>query len=137
MMITFTATDARGAVDPTPDTRNITAEGGAELATFTAVPTQIFNASCAFSGCHGGSSPAQGMNLSAGVAYSNIVNVAPSERPSVDRIEPNDAAASYLYLKVIGDPSIVGALMPFGGPPLSTALPDLLRHWIERGAPDD
>jgi hypothetical protein len=132
---TFTVTDARGLADPSPDTRTIVVEGGG--ATFTQVQSQIFTASCALSGCHTGSSPAQGMNLSEGSAYSNIVNVPSNEQPTLDRIEPNDPAASYLYLKVTGDPSIVGEQMPFGGPPLSQTLIDLLRNWIERGAPND
>ena len=135
--VTFTVTDARGLADPTPDTRTITVEGGGAGATFSQVQSQIFTASCAFSGCHGGSSPAQGMNLTAGSAYSEIVNVPSNQRPTLDRIEPNDPAASYLYLKVTGDPSIAGSRMPLGGPPLSQALIDLLRDWIERGAPND
>ncbi len=135
--VTFTVIDARGAVDPTPDQRTITVEGGGELATFTAVQTRIFDASCAFSGCHGGSSPAMGLNLSSGVAHSNIVNIASSQQPSVDRIEPNDPESSYLYLKVIDDPSITGSRMPRGAPALAQELIDLLRDWIERGAPND
>jgi PKD repeat protein len=136
--VTFTVTDSRGAVDPTPDTRTITVEGGGgELATFTAVQTQIFSASCAFSGCHGGSSPAQGLDLSAGMSYGQIVDVASAQQPSVDLIEPNDPDNSYLYLKVIGDDSINGGQMPRGSGPLSQDLQDLLRDWIERGAPND
>ena len=136
--VTFTATDSHGASDPTPDTRTITVQGGGgETATFTAVQQQIFTQSCAFSGCHGGSSPAQGMDLRAGAAYSNIVNVRSSEMSSLDRIEPSDPDNSYLYLKVIGDSSISGSRMPRGRAPLSQNLIDLLRDWIERGAPND
>ncbi len=136
--VTFTVTDSRGAVDPTPDTRTITVEGGGgEIATFTRVQNQVFNASCAFSGCHGGSSPAQGLNLSAGQSYNMIVNVASAQQPSKDRIEPNNPDSSYLYLKIIGDPSITGGRMPRGAPPLSQELMDLVRDWIERGAPND
>ncbi len=136
--VTFTVTDSRGAVDPTPDTRTITVEGGGgEIATFTRVQNQVFNASCAFSGCHGGSSPAQGLNLSAGQSYDMIVNTASAQQPSLDRIEPNDPASSYLYLKIIGDPSITGSRMPRGAPALSQELMDLVRDWIERGAPND
>jgi len=134
---TFTVTDSNGAADPTPDTRIITVESGSAQATFSAVQAQIFNASCAFSGCHGGSSPAQGMNLSEGMAYANIVNVASSEQPSLDRIKPDDPDESYLYLKVTGDSSISGSRMPLGGGALSQDLLDLLRDWIERGAPND
>ena len=136
--VTFTVTDSRGAVDPTPDSRTVTVEGGGgELATFTRVQNQVFSTSCAFSGCHGGSSPAQGLNLSAGQSYNMIVNVASAQQPSQDRIEPNDSESSYLYLKIVGDPSISGSRMPRGGAPLSQELMDLVRDWIDRGAPND
>jgi hypothetical protein len=136
--VTFTVTDARGAVDPTPDTRTITVEdGGGEVATFTAVQTQIFNPSCAFSGCHGGGSAAAGLSLEQGDAYGEIVNVPSTQQSTTDRIEPNDPEGSYLYLKVIGDSSISGSRMPRGAGPLSQELVDLLRDWIERGAPND
>ncbi len=135
--VTFTATDSNGAADPTPDSRVITVEGGSAQATFSAVQSQIFNASCAFSGCHAGGSPAQGMNLSDGMAYSNIVDVPSNQQSSLDRIEPDDPDESYLYLKVTGDSSISGSRMPLGGGALSQDLLDLLRDWIERGAPND
>lgn len=136
--VTFTVTDSKGTSDPTPDTRSITVDtGGGAQATFTAVQQQIFTASCAFSGCHGGSSPQQGMNLRAGAAFANIVNVPSREQPSLDRIEPSDPDNSYLYLKVLGDSSISGVRMPRGGAMLSRNLLDLLREWIERGAPND
>jgi hypothetical protein len=136
--VTFTVTDSRGAVDPTPDSRTVTVEGGGgEPATFTRVQNQVFTASCAFSGCHGGSSPAQGLNLSAGQSYNMIVNVASAQQPTKDRIEPNDPESSYLYLKIVGDPSISGSRMPRGGQPLSQEFMDLVRDWIERGAPND
>jgi PKD repeat protein len=136
--VTFTVTDSNGSVDPTPDTRTVTVEGGGgEEATFSAVQQQIFNASCAFSGCHGGGSPAQGLDLTEGNAYGNIVNVQSIQQPSLDRIEPSDPDNSYLYLKVTGDPSIDGSRMPRGGDALAQDLLDLLRDWIERGAPSD
>jgi PKD repeat protein len=136
--VTFTVTDSNGASDPTPDTRTITVQGGGgETATLTAVQQQIFSQSCAFSGCHGGSSPAEGMDLRSGSAYANIVNVRSSQMSSLDRIEPSDPENSYLYLKVTGDSSISGVRMPRGGAALSQDLIDLLRDWIERGAPND
>jgi hypothetical protein len=136
--VIFTVTDSHGASDPTPDTRTITVEGGGgETATFTAVQQQIFSESCAFSGCHGGDSPAEGMSLAPGDAYDEIVNVRSSQMSSLDRIEPNEPDASYLYLKVTGDSSISGSRMPRGGSALSQQLIDLLRDWIERGAPND
>jgi PKD repeat protein len=135
---TFTVTDSNGSSDPTPDTRMITVQGGGgETATFSAVQEQIFTPSCAFSGCHGGASPAEGLNLEAGEAFTEIVNEESSQRPSLDLIEPSEPDNSYLYLKVTGDPSISGSRMPRGGSALSQQLLDLLRDWIERGAPND
>ena len=133
--VTFTATDEHGLSDPTPDTRTVAVTGAA--ATFSLVQEQIFTASCALSGCHTGGSPASGLDLSAGQAYGNIVDVASVEQPSLDRIEPFDPETSYLWLKVIGDSSISGQQMPRGGPPLSQELQDLLRGWIEVGALDN
>jgi hypothetical protein len=135
--VTFTATDSNGLSDPSPDTRTVVVEAGGNAATSTRVQSEIFSASCAFAGCHGASAPAQGLNLSEGAAYGDIVNVASSERPSLDRIEPNDPMASYLFLKVIGDSTIVGGRMPLGSPPLADDLIGLLQSWIERGAPND
>ncbi len=135
--VTFTVTDSNGAADPTPDSRTITVTGGGSQATFSAVQSQIFTPSCAFSGCHGGGAPAEGLNLSSGTAYANIVNVRSSQRGNLDRIEPGNPDASYLYLKVTGDSSISGLRMPRSGQPLSQELIDLLRDWIERGAPND
>jgi hypothetical protein len=135
--VTFTVTDSHGASDPTPDTRTITVEGGGGgEAIFSAVQQQIFTQSCAFSGCHGGDSPAEGLSLMAGDSYDDIVNVR-SNQSSLDRIEPGDPDNSYLYLKVTGDNSISGSRMPRGGAALSQDLLDLLRDWIERGAPND
>ncbi len=128
--VSFTATDSNGAADPTPDTRTVTVEP-AEPGTYSQVQAQIFNASCALSGCHTGSSPPRGMNLSAGQAYSNIVNIPSVQNPDLDRIEPGDPSASLMWLKVNGQ---AGSRMPLGGPPLDAARLELLRSWIAAGA---
>ncbi len=135
-VVRFTVSDAHGLADPTPDTRTITVIQ-ASTATFTRVQTEIFSQSCAFSGCHAGASPAQGMNLSAGQSYALVVNVPSMEQPTLDRIEPGDPASSYLFRKVSGEGNIVGSPMPLGGPSLDAALIELLREWIQRGAPND
>jgi PKD repeat protein len=135
-VVSFTATDEHGLADPTPDTRTITVTV-TTAATFTQVQSEIFDQSCAFSGCHGGGSASSGLSLSAGAAYGNIVNVPSVQQPSVDRIEPLDPASSYLWLKVTGDSSISGAQMPRGGTPLTQDKLDLLRSWIEAGAEDN
>ena len=105
--------------------------------TFANVQTRVFNAKCAFVGCHAGANPQEGMNLSAGQAYANIVGVASVENPQFQRVDPGNAADSYLYMKVVADPRITGARMPFGEPPLSTEDRMLIADWIQAGAPNN
>jgi mono/diheme cytochrome c family protein len=102
---------------------------------FAAVQS-IFTGNCAFSGCHAGDAPQQGMNLSAGLAYSNIVGVASHEVPRLLRVAPSDPDSSYLVLKVEGNAGLVGGVgtqMPLGGV-LSQVQIDTIRAWIAAGA---
>lgn len=96
----------------------------------------IFTRNCAFGGCHGGSSPQQGMNLSAGLAYSNTVNVPSRQVPRLYRVAPGDPDSSYLMLKLQGLAGAVGGVgtrMPLGGQ-LTPAQIDTIRAWIAAGA---
>jgi len=132
--VTFTATDSRGLPDPTP--ASITVNVVAATATLTQVQATVFTTSCAFANCHG-SNPQQGMSLVAGQTHSNTVNVASRQQPSLDRIEPGSPEQSYLWRKVTREPSVSGAFMPIGAPPLNQTQLDLLRSWILAGAPND
>ncbi len=105
--------------------------------TLSSIQTNIFDLNCALSGCHTGSNPPQGMNLSAGQAFSNIVNVTSKEISTLSRINPGNPEQSYLYLKVLGDPSIMFSRMPIGRTPLSVEEIDVIRRWIEAGALDN
>ena len=136
--VTFTVTDEFGLSDPSPPTLGVTVYPrlGREP-TFERVHNEIFNPSCALSGCHSSGSAAQGLVLAEGQAYANIVNVASSEQGSKDLIEPGDADNSYLYLKVIGHQSISGVQMPLGRTPLDQDTQDLLKGWIQAGAAND
>lgn len=82
-------------------------------------------------GCH---PPNQGLDLTAGHVYANLVNVPSREDPSLMRVKPGDPAASYLYLKVTTTRPPRGARMPLGGPPLSNDELTTLRAWIAQGA---
>lgn len=97
----------------------------------------IFTANCALSGCHAGAAPQLGQNLSAGNAYTSIVNVASVEVPSLLRVEPGDPDNSYLVHKIEGTAASVGGVdtrMPLGNPPLSASEIATIRAWIEEGA---
>ena len=101
---------------------------------FAAVVQPIFSARCAVSGCHVAPAPAAGLDLSAGVAYANIVNVDSSQVPTSKRVFPGDAAVSYLYQKITNDPGIVGSPMPLGAFPMPAGEIDAIERWIAEGA---
>ena len=86
--------------------------------------------------CHAGAAPAQGMNLSAGSAYAQVVGVS-AVGSSRLRVAPGDVAGSYLVSKLRGDATITGSRMPLGGPYLSSDREQLVVDWIRRGAPND
>jgi hypothetical protein len=104
---------------------------------FTRDIQPIFTANCALSGCHAGTSPQQNQNLSAGLAYQYIVNVASNERAGMKRVLPFQPDSSYLVHKIQGTQLSVGgsgARMPLGAAPLTQGQIDLIRAWIAAGA---
>jgi hypothetical protein len=97
----------------------------------------IFTANCAVSGCHAGSNPALGQNLSAGQAYASIVNVTSQEVPDLKRVLPSFPDSSYLVHKVEGTQGSVGGSggrMPLGGAALTADEIATIRAWITAGA---
>lgn len=110
-------------------------DGPDPSATFSRVQAEVFTPSCAVAGCHGGSSPQLGLDLSAGRSYAAIVNVRSVETSRL-RIAPGDPDASYLVSKVKGDATITGSRMPLGGA-LTPAEIALIVDWVRRGAPND
>jgi hypothetical protein len=102
-------------------------------ATLSAIQANVFTPNCATAGCHSGAAPQQGMNLAAGNAFANLVNVQSMEVPSLLRVNPGDPDNSYLVQKLEGT-AAVGERMPFGGGPLDPALIADIRQWITDGA---
>ena len=117
---------------PTTSTDMVFDSAAEGPATFAQVQTTIFDVSCASSGCHGNSA---WPNLSAGQAYDNIVRVESSR--GIALVEPGDPDNSYLYRKLLADADIDGARMPPGGPYLTPDALEVVRAWIEKGAPND
>lgn len=106
---------------------------------FAAAVQPILTANCALSGCHAGASPAQGMNLSLGQAFANIVSV-PSNESGLLRVKPSEPDSSYLVHKIQGTQGTVGGSggrMPLGRAALSQAQIDIIRQWIADGAPNN
>ena len=105
----------------------------------------IFNRSCALPGCHVGPVPTGGLDLTAGVAYSQLVNVPSTQQPGLKRVKPHFPKDSYLVRKIQGGPNISGVMMPNGcpGAPLNGAqclTPDEIMAivvWITECAPNN
>lgn len=96
----------------------------------------ILTANCAFSECHAGSDPQEGMDLSVGAAHASIVNVPSNQVTRLSRVAPGNPDSSYVVLKLEGSAGAVGGIgtrMPLGGA-LTQAQIDTIRAWIAAGA---
>ncbi len=94
---------------------------------------EIFTPNCTSSGCHGGSFVAANMSLVAERIADEIIGVT-STQSNLNRIEPGDPEASYLFKKVRGDRD-VNSQMPLNRSPLTPDQIEMIRAWITAGAP--
>lgn len=118
--VRLTATDSKGLADPAPPTRTITVTtAGGTAPTLTQLQTTIFTASCI--SCHSAGGSA-GMNLTAGNAYSNLVNVPATTLPGL-RVVPGNPATSALVTQLAN-----------GHRSVSAANQALISAWITAGA---
>jgi mono/diheme cytochrome c family protein len=109
---------------------------------FASIQQEIFNttdssgrASCIQCHTAQGRNPAGGLNLTEGVSYAALVNVASSQKAGEIRVIPGNPDASYLVRKLEGGPNIVLERMPrTGGPFLTEGQMRVIRRWIELGA---
>ena len=86
----------------------------------------VFNASCAVSYCHvkGGLAP---MSLEEGASYANMFVM----------VEPGKSAESYLIYRLTKNDPPLFSRMPLNRGPLNPTSLDLLKAWIDSGAPDN
>ena len=112
--------------------------GPSPLATYTRVQDEVFTPRCALSGCHlGPASLAQeGLVLTSGVAYDNVVMVRANQNASIFRVTPGDPVNSYLWRKITAGQTIIGDRMPQTGS-ITEGERQLVTDWILRGAPRD
>lgn len=117
--------------------------------TYDRVQRQIFNQSCAVSGCHDSNSftDAGGLLLEASAFPGNLINRTPINADAdalgwkrITQIDAmtGDPATSYIVHKLTGDfpgPGF-GDRMPRGRPKLDSTLIDVITLWIQAGAPD-
>ncbi len=110
---------------------------GVDQVTLSGDVQPIFTGRCALSGCHVGTNPQLGQNLSVGQTFASVVNVPAVELSTMSRVTPGQPDNSYLVHKVQGTHVNVGGSgfqMPLGRSPLTQTEIDLIRAWIEAGA---
>ncbi len=110
-------------------------EGGGDadalVPTLASIQQNVFTPVC--TACHAGGAAPQGLRLDAANSAAALIGVASNEVPSLLRVAPGDADASYLVQKLEGS-AAVGERMPLGGPFLDAATIDVIRQWIDQGA---
>ena len=110
---------------------------GVDQVTLSGDVQPIFTSTCALSGCHAGSNPEEGLNLSVGQTFASVVNVPSRQLPGMHRVTPSRPDSSYLVLKLTGmhlDAGGSGVQMPKGGTPLSMDQLGTIGRWILNGA---
>ena len=123
---------AAGACTSSPTASTSTTSTAPTLAQ---IQTQIFDPGC--SPCHTdvGRTPSGALNLKAGSAFANLVNVQSSGLPGAVRVIAGNASGSYIVQKLEGAAGIAGLRMPRNGPPyLTDAQVKMIRDWITAGA---
>lgn len=104
--------------------------------TFSSIQRQVLDPYCAREGCHTGTHAESLLSLRRGAAYRGLVGVPSVQIKDLLRVEPGRADRSYLIRKLEGD-SIVGEAMPRDNVRLPPDAIDVIRRWIDAGAPDD
>jgi hypothetical protein len=97
----------------------------------------IFDARCAFGGCHSDASRQAGLVLTAGRAHGALVGRRSSLRPAQTLVVAGDSAASWL-LVMLGDDERRRAgvvRMPLAASPLTPNQRATIANWIAAGAP--
>ncbi len=102
--------------------------------TLASIQDNVFTVNCAVPGCHGGAGAQQGLRLDPGFSAGSLINVASPRDPNLIRVVPGNPDASFLIQKLDGTQTL-GDRMPDGGPYLTTATVNVIRQWIQDGAP--
>jgi hypothetical protein len=127
-----------GASTAGPDPAEAGASAAPEHVTFTQVYGTVLG-SC--TSCHAGIiGQFDGLDMSTqATAYKNLVGVKASNGSCASRGEmlvvAGSSATSLLYKKLTSPDC--GSTMPQNAPPLSQASLDLIKAWIDEGAPND
>lgn len=100
----------------------------------------LLNNTCASAACHGATNPMEGLNLTSGSSYTNLVERASMQVATLKRVRAFRPDSSYMVHKIQGTQATVGGTgerMPegcSGATCLSDATINLIRNWILQGA---
>jgi hypothetical protein len=91
---------------------------------------------CSIGGCHSMATAQAELDLTAGVAYDNLVGVASRQRPQYSRIRPFRPDSSWLVLLIsAGAGGVDGyARMPLSSTPLTPNQIGTIINWVNAGA---
>ncbi len=113
------------------------------LPLWSSIQSLVVGPTCA--SCHGGSGGLSGLG-DCQTGHASLVDIASSELPTMDRVEPGDPATSWLMHKLDGTHGaftaqcvggFCGGSMPLGGGLLPLPTRDAVRGWITNGAVND
>ena len=120
---------------------------GTSTDSFVLMQDRIMTPTCATAGCHASEADAafkqHGLVLAKGLAFANLVNMAPKNALSLadghKRVKPFASLESLLFHKINPDAShhagkVYGNTMPLGNTPLTVGQIEFVRRWIEGGA---
>lgn len=114
-----------------PEGLNLLGEG----VTWIGRVSKVLQANCG--GCHGGASPALGLDLSGPNAYDALLQPS-KQKPEMMLLVPGKPEESYLWLKMAGTDGIIGSRMPFnpltGAGELKASEMSDIETWILNGA---
>jgi hypothetical protein len=101
-------------------------------ATFASIQENVFSTTCAKAGCHTETNPPEGLVLTTGQAYLNLVG-RQSNQSLLNRVEAGDSENSWLIKKLRAEGTSV--MPPVGQ--LSSAVIDTIVTWINNGAEEN
>lgn len=101
--------------------------------TLVSIQTNVFDKSCALSGCHDGGGDS-GLDLRSGKSHADLVGIDAVKAKGVMRVVAGNPKESFLYVKITQPGSGQGSRMPQGAAALPSQHIEAVREWIANGA---